>query len=172
MYKLRKRWTTRDGSLVADGRPWAITQDILNEFGNVFPSDKGCAICILVRLEGGPAKEVFFETTGGHHETHPIDDKGWAHTTMYNPGSGYNAEHGRGPWSIQADGSPSEIVDNIGLPNGEHVSTWVVLNWVEGGVIDDGDDDAGPVPVEPPAGYVPHIKIMIDDVLVYEFGKT
>lgn len=170
MYKLRKRFTTRDGVVDRpDPRPWGITQEVVDEFRPIMPPDKGCATCIFVRLEGGVAKDVFYETTGGHHETHPIDALGWSHSSMYNPGSGYNWDTGRGPWSVQAVGVPSETVDNIGLPNGEHVSTWVVLTWMDE---EEGEGSGeGPEPVEPPPGYVPHIQIAIDGELVYEYGK-
>lgn len=172
MYKLRKRFTTRDGIVhTPDPRPWGITQEVINEFGPIMPPDKGCATCIFVRLEGGIATDVFFETTGQHHETHPIDALKWAHSNMYNPGSGYNADTGRGPWSVQAVGVPSEIVDNIGLPNGEHVSTWIVMTWFEDSQTDPGEGSSGPEPVEPPPGYVPHIQIAIDSKIVYEYGQ-
>lgn len=177
MYKLKRRWTTRDGNLVPNGQEYSITTDILREYGNQLPPDKGCATCILVRLEGGPATEVFFETTGGHHETHSIDSLGWAHTTMYNPGSGYNPNvppGTKGPWSVQASGAPSEIVDDIGLPFGWHVSHWVVLKWVEDGT------GGGPDPIEPPDSggeetmplvqvFVQgkHVQLVVDGVVKY-----
>lgn len=171
MYKLRKRFTTRDGVVHApDPRPYGITQADINEFGPVMPPDKGCATCIFVRLEGGIAQNVFFETVAGLHLTRPIDNLGWAHTTMFGPGSCYKPEEGeKGPWTVQAEGVPSEIVDNIGLPECHHISTWVVLTWFD----DDGTDpgDGGPDPVEPPPGYVPHIQVAVDGELVYEYGK-
>lgn len=172
MYKLKDRWTTRDGIVTPDRRTWGMPVDMYQKYKDVLPPDKGCAICILVRLEGGLARSVFFETVAGYHESHEIDAQGWAHTTMYNPGSGYGIDTGKGPWSVQAEGIPSEIVDGIGLPNGEHVSTWVVLEWVEGATVGDGDDDSGPTPVEPPTGYVPHIQVLVDGAMVYEFGGS
>lgn len=181
MYKLRKRFTTVDGIVhKPDPRPYGITQADIDEFGPIMPPDKGCASCIFVRLEGGIAKDVFFETTGGHHETHPIDGWGWAHSNMYGPGSCYDPEAGQvGPWSVQAVGVPSEIVDGIGLPQCHHVSTWAVLTWFDddGGT---GDGDGGPEPVDPPVDHVPtvqvttqgdHVKVSVDGTLVYEYGS-
>lgn len=165
MYKLKDRFTTHHGHLIPGETEWSITPEMLAKYGPVMPDGKGCATCIFVRLEGGPSKEVFFETTGGHHETHPIDAQGWAHTTMANPGSGYNPNNNVGPWSVQAAGAPSQTVDGIGLPLGEHVTTWVVFLWDPHGE----DIDEGPDPIEPPVGQPHHIQVYVDGVLICDY---
>lgn len=164
MYKLRARFTTLDGSLDPNGQPYSITAEALQRFRSILPEGVGCATCIFVRLEGGPSREVFFETTGGHHETHELKPDGWAHTSMANPGSGYNPNSNRGPWSVQAVGAPSTTVDDIGLPFGHHVTHFIILTWDESGE----DMDEGPEPAEPPAGQPPHIQVYIDGVLVFD----
>lgn len=149
MYKLYKRATSRDGLLEADSRPYGMNQEFLNEFGPEI-ADKGCATCIFVKLDGGPANEVMFETTGGYEEPHAVRADRWAQSSMYNPGSGYNPANLKGPWIVSAIGAPSEKVDDIGLPAGEHVTHFVVLRWEEGAEIPEEEDDEGPDPVDPP----------------------
>lgn len=143
MYRLKDRWTTMHGQWeVSDGQ-WSIDQRHLDQWGNEPIEGKGCANCIFVKLEGGPEDTVHFETTGGYIEEHPVDANRWAHATMYNPGSGYNATRSKGPWFVRAQEN-SEIVDDIGMPNGEHVSHFVVLEW------EDEEPAPGPDPVPEP----------------------
>jgi hypothetical protein len=152
MYRLKDRFTTHHGHWYVDPNDkYGITQEMLNKYGHE-QAGKGDSTGIFVKLEGGPDTEVHFETVGGHKEDWPIDGSRWAHTTMYNPGSGYNPANTEGPWSVRAKNYPSEIVDGIGLPEGEHVSTFVVLEWREGDDGEDEDPDTGDgpdIPEEP-----------------------
>lgn len=143
MYKLEDRWTTRDGKWEVTGEMYGIDQAHLDQWGNERIEGKGCAHCIFVKLEGGPEDTVRFFTDAGYSEEHPIDANRWAHATMYNPGSGYNPTKVKGPWSVMAQ-DQSEVVDDIGMPAGEHVSHFVVLKWVE------EDTAPGPDPVPDP----------------------
>lgn len=130
MYRLKDRWTTIHGQWHTSDSEWSIDQEHLDRWGNEPIEGKGCANCIFVKLEGGPEDTVHFETTGGYVEEHPVDQHRWAHATMYNPGSGYNPTRGKGPWWVMAQEN-SEIVDDIGMPGGEHVTHFVVLEWEE-----------------------------------------
>jgi len=145
MYKLKDKFTTWDGSWVPDGRKYSITPEMAAKYGNEPIDGKGCATCFFVKLEGGPATEVHYWTTAGYVEDHPVDASRWAHATMYNPGSGYNPTNNVGPWSAVAKDAPSDIIDGVGLPAGEHVSTFAVLAWEEGAEIpDNGGPDIPP----------------------------
>lgn len=150
MYKLLDQFTTRDGSWTPNGEPYSITPEMAEKYG-ASANELGCAICLFVKLEGGPGGPVRFTTNAGMVERHDPEPNGWAHTTMYNPGSGYNPNNNIGPWTVQADQAESDQVGGIGLPFGWHVSTFVVLKWVDG---DEGggevDPGPGPDPIEPP----------------------
>lgn len=154
MYRLKDRWTTRDGVWEANGELYSIDQVHLDRWKDEPIEGRGCATCIFVKLEGGPEDTVHFETNGGYIEEHPVDATRWAHATMYNPGSGYNATRAKGPWTVRAQEN-SEIVDDIGLPNGWHVAHFVVLEWEE-------DEPApGPDPVPEPTPDADTIQVAV-----------
>lgn len=136
-YIFEDRWTTQEGEWFVSNRKYSIDQAHVDQWGNEKIEGKGCSICIFVKLDGGPADTVHYYTTGGYSEDHPVDTMRWSHTTMYNPGSGYNPNRTTGPWAVTVEGVPSVVVDDIGLPEGEHVSHYIVLKWSEqeGGVI-------------------------------------
>jgi hypothetical protein len=141
MYKLKDQFTTIHGHWYVENEKYGIKQEMLDKYEKENIPGKGSAIGFFVKLEGGPAKEVHFETTAGHIEDKPIDSTRWANITMYNPGSGYDPTVQDGPWFAHAKDAPSEVIDGVGLPEGHHVSTFSILEWVEGGENDDGEDD-------------------------------
>jgi hypothetical protein len=143
MYKVKDQFTTRDGSWTPNGELYSITPEMAARYG-ADANSLGGATNIYVKLEGGPGGEVRFFTNGGLVEKHPPQSNGWAHTTMFNPGSGYNPNNNVGPWSVMADEAPSEIVSGIGLPFGWHISTFVVFQWD-----DDEENGETPGPVDP-----------------------
>lgn len=140
-YVVTDRWTTFSGSIEPSDHAYAIDQAHSDKMKRLNIDGAGCQICIFVGIIGGEGDTVHFETVSGYVEEHPVDSKGWAHTSMYNPGSGYDPKKEKGPWWVRVKDHPSDIADDIGLPGGEHVSTWVEFTW---------KDDITPPPVEPP----------------------
>lgn len=162
MYRIKDRFTTHHGHwYVDDNDKYGIKQEYFEKYSGE-RAGKGDSTGIFVKLESGLATKVHFETVGGHVEVHEVDKERWAHTTMYNPGSGYDPTNTTGPWFVRAEGFPSEIADGIGLPEGEHVSTFVVFEWVE----DDIEEGEGPdIPEEPegPDKYPLYITFVVGD---------
>jgi len=65
-----------------------------------------------------------------------------------------------GPWRVEIDGV--EIARGIGLPKGEHVSTFLV--------VEDIDEGSQPdTPDTPPGGTVSHIQVLVNGVVKSEF---
>lgn len=158
MYRFREMFTSRDGNLDPNGDPreYGITKEMMDKYGaeltGVGVSEpKGCAVCIYIKLEGGPATKAFAFTTAGHTENPPLEADRWAHITMHGSGSSYDPANNVGPWSVHAHEYPSEVVGGIGLPHGWHITTFVVFEWVEDGDPDEGTGEGPEVP-EPPEG--------------------
>ena len=158
MYRFVEMFTSRDGNLDPNGDPreYGISKEMMDKYGNELTGvgisePKGCATCIYIKLDGGPAVKAFAVTTAGHTEEPELAPDRWAHVVMANPGSGYNPENNVGPWTVHAFEFPSELVSGIGLPRGWHVTTFVVFVWVE---IEDPDEGTGEGPEvpEPPEG--------------------
>ena len=145
-YAVTDEWTTRDGHLYPTGEMYSIDDEHAKRMEQEQIDGGGCATCFFVKLEGGDAKTVRFYTTAGYTEEHDVDTKGWAHISMYNPGSGYNPNNNVGPWSALAKDASSDVIDGVGLPFGWHVSTFKVLTWhedQEGGGSDGGNEGGG-----------------------------
>lgn len=149
-YHKTDQWTTQDGELYPSDKPYAIDQEHADKMAQEQIDGAGCAICFFIKLEGGSDRTVHYVTTAGYVEEHDIDSKGWAHISMYNPGSGYNPKNNVGPWTATAKQSPSEAVGGVGLPAGNHVSTFAVLTWQEEDEGDGGDGGSTkPLPGDP-----------------------
>ena len=149
-YTMTDRWTTQDGEWFVTDKPYSIDQSHLERWGHEPIDGRGCATCCFVKLDGGPGAKVLFKTTAGLEIVKEVDQYRWAHNEMFNPGSGYNPANNIGPWTERAQDAPSDIEDDIGLPGGNHVSTFIVMTWQE----EDGPTppDPGPNPPDPTPG--------------------
>lgn len=161
MYLVTDRWTTQDGEWFVSDKPYSIDQAHVDKWGGQQPDGSGCAICFFVKLVGGPANEVLFATTAGLQIPKPVDGKRWAHNEMYNPGSGYNPSNNVGPWSGRAKDAPSELADDVGLPGGHHVSTYVEMTWRE----EDGPTPPDPTPDPGPGPDTVQVMVKVGDTV-------
>lgn len=137
MYKLTKKFTSRDGKLELDNRPYGITQEGLNEIGDAKPH-LGGATHIFVKINGGSSNKAHFSTRDGQINLVREEkaETGWAEYGLEH-GSAYNPDRGEvGWWSVRVDGAPSEVVEGIGLPYSWHVSHFLVFEWQEGGTVE------------------------------------
>lgn len=150
MYKVVDVFTARDGNLDPNGDPrqYGITKAMMDKYGDELQG-KGCATCIFVKLEGGTSDTVYGVTTDGYAEEPKVAQDRWAHINMYNPGSGYNPDNNKGPWSVRSKFGNSEVVTGIGLPYGWHVTTYVVFKW-EDGALPGPDPEPEPEPTPDP----------------------
>lgn len=160
MYKLSKRFTSLHGKLEVDDRRihgyrYGMTQEGLNEIGDAKPH-LGGATHIFVKINGGPSNAARFFTRNNQLSFVRSEkpESGWADYNIEH-GSGYQPDLGQiGWWNVEVDGAPSERVEDIGLPFSEHISTFLVFDWVEGSEIENPDE--GPEvpeqlnPSEPP----------------------
>lgn len=155
MYRLIKKFTSRDGKLEVDSREYGITQEGIDELGDARPH-LGGATHIFVKTVGGPSNRVRFFTRDNQHQIVREEKlSGWAEYGLEH-GSGYVPSRGElGWWNVRVEDAPSEIVEGIGLPNSWHVSTFLVFKWDEDatGEIPEVPDEDGPeIPETPDEG--------------------
>lgn len=150
MYKLSKRFTSLHGKLEPDNREvhgyrFGMTQEGADEIGDA-KQHLGGATHIFVKINGGPSNSVRFFTRDNIHSFVRSEkpESGWAEYGIEH-GSGYRPDRGEiGWWKVEVDGAPSEVVEDIGLPFSEHISTFLVFDWVE-----DGEQPEPEEPEEP-----------------------
>lgn len=151
-YKLTERFTSRDGRMEVDPRQYGMTQHGLDVVGAAAPH-LGGATHIFVRVDGGPETEVNFFTRDRNLSfvRQPKPESGWAVWELTKNNAGYNPDRGEvGWWNARVEAAESEVLEDVGLPKNEHVSTFGVFTWTEGDA--GGGGSEGPdVPVEPPA---------------------
>lgn len=79
-------------------------------------------------VKAKPGMKVTFRTSSATEPqsvTYTVPESGWTNHPMFGPGSVYYPKEGqRGPWIVQVDGI--DVMDGIGLPEGKHVSTYIV----------------------------------------------
>jgi hypothetical protein len=168
MYKVTKRFNSRDGKLEIDNREYGITQEGLDEIGDAKPH-LGGATHIFVKTVGGPSNRVRYSTRDNAiSEVVEEKNSGWAEYTLRHS-SGYVPERGEtGWWNVRVEDAPSEVAEGLGLPYSWHVSTYIVFEWDadETGELPEVPDDGPEVP-EPEQPGDNSISI---EILMY--GKT
>lgn len=144
MYKLTKRFTSRDGRLEVDNREFGITQEGVEIVADV-KMHLGGATHIFAKTEGGNSNKFIASTRDGQHNI-PFDEKpesGWANFNIEH-GSAYNPTRGEeGWWDVRVADAPSEVAKHIGLPFSWHVSTYLVFTWDESGENGNGEGENG-----------------------------
>lgn len=152
MYKLVKHFTSRDGRLQPDDRPYGITAEGIAELGDAAPH-LGGATHIFVKTVGGPSNEILFSSRDGQYVFKRAEKAhGWAEFELSHGNASYIPDRGEiGWWSAQVASAPSEIVEGIGLPYSWHVSTFLVFAWSDAGSeLPEVPDEGGPdIPDQP-----------------------
>lgn len=132
------RFTTQDGSWdVNPAKKYGIDQAHRDKYeaGRLIDGSGGQNHIFV----NAPAGAVVMFSSDGVRWVFGTTKGGWTSLPMFHDGSAYKTANGVGPWRVRVD---SEIVaDGIGLPDGEHVSTYLVV----------ANDGTGPTPTEPPA---------------------
>lgn len=150
------RFTTRDGLWEVDPRPYGITKEMLDKYGGLDIPGKGGAAHIFVNA---PANSMvkFYTTDGNNINTKIVDDSGWCNFNLW-ASSAYWGEN-KGPWIVNVSGV--EVAEGLGLPEGYHVSTFLIVEDVKEGSQPD-------TPSTPPVG-VSHIQVLVNGVVKSEF---
>lgn len=154
MYKLTKKFNSRDGKLEVDNREYGMTQEGLDEIGDAKPHVGG-ATHLFVKTKGGPSNRVRFSTKDNAiSEVKEEKNHGWAEYGLMHSSS-YVPDRGEvGWWNVRVEDAPGEIVDGLGLPNSWHVSTYIVFEWDadETGELPEVPEEEGPEVPEQPGG--------------------
>lgn len=126
--KVVDRFTTRDGKWDVDPRPYGLTKDKLYQYNGWNIPGKGGAAHIFVKAPVG-SEVVFFTRDGRHVEPKTVDSSGWCNFNLW-ASSAFWGENG-GPWNVRVNGV--EVATGLGLPEGLHVSTFLIVEDVDSG---------------------------------------
>lgn len=178
MYKLTKRFTSRDGKLEVDNREYGLSQEGLDEIDGS-KQHLGGATHVFVRIDGGNSNKARLfpkdNAWGIVREEKP--ESGWVVFDM-NKDYTYKPSQGeQGYFNVEVDGAPSEVATGIGLPDSWHVSTFLVFEWQESGIGEPEIPDTGaPEVPETPGNKKIKMQISVDtsawslDISLYEDG--
>jgi hypothetical protein len=135
--KVIDRFTTRDGRWEVDERPYGLTKEMYDKYKDWnIPGRGGAQHIFVYRYDdelfvlGNDAVE-FFTPDGKNSETRWTDSTGWCNFPVFGDG-----------WSVRVNGVV--IAENLGLPNGLHVSTFLVTRWVNDSTVPDEDPEEVP----------------------------
>jgi len=132
MLKIVERFTTRDGEWVPSDKKYSISHEFISRYWAEVEA-KGAASHLFVRADGGRA--VRFYTKDGKNDLPPIYPPiggGWVNFPMWKTSAYWPPNEG--PWCVSVDGV--EVATGLGLPEGFHVSTFLVVEDVSEQPID------------------------------------
>lgn len=161
--KVIDHWTTQHGSWDIDPRnKYGIDQAHRDKYqaGGLIP---GAGADHHIFVFAPSASTVEFSSDGNEWGIGAVKD-GWWNYPMFKE-SYYDPDKGeKGPWRFKVDGK--EIANGIGLPKGEHVS-WFFI-------VDDVADvpDISPTPTPDNSKPVSHIQVLVDEVMVFDNWST
>lgn len=136
MAKLIDRFQTQDGSWDVDvTKPYGISLAALHKYGNEDIPGKGGANHIFVKAKPG-SWVMFLTNDGKNKEVKDVDASGWVNFPMFHSSAYVPARGEQGPWNVYVNNL--QVATGIGLPDGLHVSTFLVT------------DDSEPIPAPPP----------------------
>lgn len=152
--KVVDRFTVRDGLWEVDPRTYGLTKDKLFQYDGWNIPGKGGASHIFVNAK--PGSIATFYTTDGKQNPLPIvvDGSGWCNFNLW-ASSAYWGDN-NGPWAVSVNGV--EVARGLGLPDGLHVSTFLIVK----------DVDEGSQPAPAPVESVSHIQVIVDGVMVFD----
>ena len=123
------RFTTRDGRWEVDNRPYGLTKEAFDKYGSDDIPGKGGASHIFVKVKPGIAVRFYTkDAITPQHEIRNTDMWGWANMNLWKSSAYWPPNVG--PWFVYVGGV--EVASGLGLPEGLHVSTFLIL----------GEDDA------------------------------
>lgn len=146
--KVVDRFTTQNGSWDVDpSKPYGIDQEHRDryEWGRLIPGSGGDHH-IFVKSDIGNFV-VFGTTDRKNYRTFHVPTSGWLNFPIF---GGY--------WNVWVN--DVLVAENITLPNGEHVSTFLI--------VDDVDEGSQPTPIPASVEAVSHIQVIVDDVMVFD----
>lgn len=153
MLQVTDRFNTVDGHWYVEDRPYSVTKEAIEKYA--MPMELGGATHIYVKAK--PNVAIWFYTKGADdswENVYSVDIKesGWGNMGMQHS-SAYVPSRGEvGPWFVDVDGV--NVASGIGLPDGLHVSTFLVV------------EDVVDVPVPQPKGT--HVQVLVDGVVVFD----
>lgn len=122
--RLVDKFTTRDGSWEPDASPYSITRAQLDNYGHEDIPGKGGANHIFVKAS--PGDTVRFMTSDGENpNAFLVGDSRWVNLPLFHSSSYAPARGEKGPWEVYVNND--KVADGIGLPDGLHVSTFLVI---------------------------------------------
>lgn len=133
MLKVVDSFTTRDGEWYPSGKQYSITQEYAAKYGS---AQTGAAHHVWVHVPKGTGVVEFNTADMQNPAKAEINANGWANFPLFDNATYYPDKGERGPWILWVDGE--RVMDGLGLPNGWHVSTFLVI------------EDVAPVVVSPP----------------------
>lgn len=151
--KLVDRFTTQDGNWEWNGsKPYGIQTGAIGVYGNEPIPGKGGANHIFVKAPAGVPIE-FNTTDGQNHALRYVDASGWVNFPMFHSSSYVPGRGEQGPWNVFANGRL--IAGGIGLPDGLHVSTFLVVA--------DVPDVVSPEPLPDD-----HVQVLVNGEVVFD----
>lgn len=121
--RLIDQFTTRDGSWEPSSLPYSIPPNYSLMYGGGNIPGKGAANHIMVKAR--PGDRVAFNTADGTNPAlYMAESTGWVNHPMMHSSAYVPARGESGPWVVWVNGE--KIAEGIGLPDGLHVSTWLI----------------------------------------------
>lgn len=126
MWRVVDRWQTQNGSWDVDANSEFGIDQAHRDFylqGRDIPGAGGDH---HIFIKAKPGMRVSFRSEPqGEPVVYTVPQSGWVNHPMFGEGSTYYPKEGeRGPWIVAIDGI--DVMDGIGLPEGKHVSTFLV----------------------------------------------
>jgi hypothetical protein len=153
--KVVDRFTTRDGLWEVDPRPYGLTKEDLEEYGSWDIPGMGAAAHLFVKAK--PGDTVRFNTVDGNNpNAFLVGESGWINFPIFASSAFWGVDGG--PWIAWVNNV--EVARGLGLPDGLHVSTFLIVE----------DVDSGSQPEPPTTGeWVEYVmRTKVDDIYVKE----
>lgn len=147
MWKVIDRWQTQNGSWVPDEKnEYGIDQEHADFYDKDKIPNPNHPAAIFVKARRG-MRVSFRDSFDGGSTYYTVPEGGWvSHHIDSDDSTFYPSQGQRGPWIVSVDGI--DVADNIGLPDGLDVSTFLVMG-------NDRSPVPTPVPGKPKAEAIP-----------------
>jgi hypothetical protein len=151
--KVVSRFTTQDGEWYSSQKPYSITEAELAAYGDEEIPGMGGANHIFVKSKSGDY--IVFDTSDGkNHTINYAPPSGWINFPLFHSSAYVPARGEQGPWIVWVNNV--EVARGLGLPDGLHVSTFLIVE----------DVDSGSQPQPPTTGeWVEYVmRTKVDDI--------